>query len=351
MGKILSILLLTLAFSGYLYAAPAGWLTDAARAREYSANYNLPIMILFSGGSWDESSAAFENKLAKSGELSDYIRKNCIPLYVELPKASDWTGDYKKNLQKQFPFVDVQSGIPLPSIFFADSKFQNLNVREPQFTLRGYQKAIRTAKKNLAASSAADLKTADEISGQGLTGRRHAQLPKKNHRNTGRQSIKNSPAQNRPDTVSGQTYSVSSQAKEADRQRSAYRESKRKPPRGWFTDPEKAKEFAASRKLPIVILFSGTDWCKPCQKLHDKVLSDRKVRNLILSGCVGLYVNVPAGKWEQPRRKYPFWKAQGVPSMVITTPEFKVIRNVFGYDLWTYQSLKQIISASAGSLK
>ncbi len=39
----------------------------------------------------------------------------------------------------------------------------------------------------------------------------------------------------------------------------------------WKTNFEEAKKEAAEKQLPIVLVFSGSDWCAPCIKL-DKMI-------------------------------------------------------------------------------
>ena len=39
----------------------------------------------------------------------------------------------------------------------------------------------------------------------------------------------------------------------------------------WLTDAAEAKRQAAERKVPILAVFSGSDWCVPCQLLKKEV--------------------------------------------------------------------------------
>jgi protein disulfide-isomerase len=41
----------------------------------------------------------------------------------------------------------------------------------------------------------------------------------------------------------------------------------------WTSDFAKAKSVAAEKKLPILALFTGSDWCPWCKKLNGEVLS------------------------------------------------------------------------------
>ena len=41
---------------------------------------------------------------------------------------------------------------------------------------------------------------------------------------------------------------------------------------GWLVDFEKAKTQAAKEGKPILMEFTGSDWCPPCKALHKNVL-------------------------------------------------------------------------------
>ena len=332
-------------------AAPEGWLNDVSKAKSFSRNRNLPIIVLFSGGSWSESSMEFQSKLNHSPEVAELIRRNCVPLYVELSPASRWTRDYREQLQAEFPFIQVSAGIPLPSIYFVDGNFRNLNVREPHFSMGGFQRSIKQAQAALDARLAvpAEVKAPAER----VTQDKKIPAPKTEKRNKFKKMSDAGEAEKetQTDNRTKGSYTAAAQQKEARRQRKLPRNYRGEPPPGWFTDPRKAREFAAARRLPIVILFSGTDWCGPCKKLHATVLKTGKVQKMMVSECVGLYVNVQSGNWQATKKEYPFWRAQGVPSMVITDSKFSPLADVSGSSLWEYGSLRQAIRNAANQVK
>lgn len=54
----------------------------------------------------------------------------------------------------------------------------------------------------------------------------------------------------------------------------------------WFTDFEAAKQEAALTNKPLVLFFTGSDWCAPCKMLkedffHTKAFED-KAKDLVL---------------------------------------------------------------------
>lgn len=294
MNKISSIFgVALLCFSLCGGTTPENWLRDHQRAKSLAKNRNLPVMILFVGTGC-KNSAEYTEKLVNSPEISALIAGNFVPLYVELPQGGNWSADFKQQLQATYPFLKLEYGIALPAIYFTDSDFNDLKVREPRATVSGFAKAARQSREALV---------------------QHPVTP----------AMPNVAAEAKEKSKPALTLRM--QMREANRQKRANSDPRSDPPIGWFTDPEKAREFAESRKLPIMWLFSGTDWCPPCRNLRKKVLDTPAVQELVVERCVALYIHVPRGDWSEIRRKYPFWKRRGVPSFVFTDAKFKVIRS------------------------
>ena len=48
---------------------------------------------------------------------------------------------------------------------------------------------------------------------------------------------------------------------------------------GWLVSFEKAKQQAAKEGKPILMEFTGSDWCPPCKALHKNVLVKDAYKN------------------------------------------------------------------------
>ncbi|HKL22686.1 MAG TPA: thioredoxin family protein, partial [Tichowtungia sp.] len=48
---------------------------------------------------------------------------------------------------------------------------------------------------------------------------------------------------------------------------------------GWLTDFEEAKKQAAEKNVPILVDFSGSDWCGWCIKLDNEVFSQDEFKD------------------------------------------------------------------------
>ena len=64
----------------------------------------------------------------------------------------------------------------------------------------------------------------------------------------------------------------------------------------WQTDFELAKKAAEQKKLPIVLVFQGSDWCAPCIKLDKEIWSS----DAFISYAKDHYIMLKA---DFPRRK------------------------------------------------
>ena len=318
MNKISSIFGIALVcFSLCGGTVPGNWLSNHQRAKSLAKSRNLPIMILFAGTGC-KNSADYTGKLVNSPEISALIAGNFVPLYVELPPGGSWSEDFKKQLQATYPFLKLEYGIALPALYFTDSDFNDLKVREPRATVSGFAQAARQSREALA--------------------QRPAPPPMPSVSAEAKEVVK--PA-----------LTARDQIREANRQKRANTDPSGDPPIGWFTDPEKAREFAESRKLPIMWLFSGTDWCPPCKNLRKKVLDTPALQQLVVERCVALYIHVPRGGWNEVRRKYPFWKSRGVPSFVFTDAKFKVIRSTPTYIKRSLEGFTEAIRIATARLK
>ena len=63
--------------------------------------------------------------------------------------------------------------------------------------------------------------------------------------------------------------------------------------KGWLTNFENAKKIAAEKKIPILVDFSGSDWCVWCQKLDKEVFSQKKFQDYVKGKFVLLMIDFP----------------------------------------------------------
>lgn len=64
----------------------------------------------------------------------------------------------------------------------------------------------------------------------------------------------------------------------------------------WTTDLDEAQKIAAENDLRVLMVFSGSDWCRPCQAFKKEVLLDASFRTAAKDKVVVLYLDFPAKK-------------------------------------------------------
>lgn len=64
----------------------------------------------------------------------------------------------------------------------------------------------------------------------------------------------------------------------------------------WHTNIEEAKQKAEKLQLPILIVFSGSDWCKPCMKLREDILHSTEFEKYAFKNLVLVELDFPALK-------------------------------------------------------
>ncbi len=123
------------------------------------------------------------------------------------------------------------------------------------------------------------------------------------------------------------------------------------PPAGWLTDFEAAKTLAVKEKKPVLVLFSGTDWCPPCMRLRRNLLDTPEFQKLIREKCVALYIHVPRGgdeAFDKMMRHFTFISLTGVPTIIITDSE--ITREVAGVESRTLDGFTAGIEKAQKSL-
>jgi len=65
---------------------------------------------------------------------------------------------------------------------------------------------------------------------------------------------------------------------------------------GWLDSIEEAKTLAKEKQLPILVVFSGSDWCRPCIMQHTRVFDSETFQNYAKENLVLLQVDFPKKK-------------------------------------------------------
>lgn len=61
----------------------------------------------------------------------------------------------------------------------------------------------------------------------------------------------------------------------------------------WFVKSSEAKSYASSHQLPILLVFAGSDWCKPCMQLKNTILKSTEFEAYFPGKFALLYLDFP----------------------------------------------------------
>lgn len=99
----------------------------------------------------------------------------------------------------------------------------------------------------------------------------------------------------------------------------------------WMTDLASAQKAAAERKVPILVDFSGSDWCGWCIKLDKEVFSQDAFKKFAKDNLVLLLLDFPRRKEQSEEVKKANnalaekYGIEGFPTVLILDAEGKVI--------------------------
>lgn len=65
---------------------------------------------------------------------------------------------------------------------------------------------------------------------------------------------------------------------------------------GMYTNLDEAKEDAEYYEQPILVVFRGSDWCKPCIRLQEQVFNDPKFEAFAEANFVLCHIDMPRNK-------------------------------------------------------
>ncbi len=118
----------------------------------------------------------------------------------------------------------------------------------------------------------------------------------------------------------------------------------------WFVDKEKALKFAKENDSNILMVFAGSDWCRPCKKLKKDVLDTTPFQDYAKDNLAILYLDFPAKKKNRLSKSQTqhneqlaesFNKSGVFPKMILLDQHFKKIKEVN----YTGQGVSSLISA------
>jgi thioredoxin-related protein len=105
---------------------------------------------------------------------------------------------------------------------------------------------------------------------------------------------------------------------------------------GWMTDFEAAKAKAAAENKPLLVDFSGSDWCGWCIKLNKEVFSQTAFQEYADDTLVLVELDFPRSKPQPAELKAQNealarqYGIRGFPTVLVLSPDGKLIERT-GY--------------------
>lgn len=105
----------------------------------------------------------------------------------------------------------------------------------------------------------------------------------------------------------------------------------------WSTDYQASLEKAASAKKPVLLEFTGSDWCPPCIKQNKDVFEQAAFLDFAKDKLVLVKLDFPRSKEQaadiKARNKdlATKYSVEGFPTVILLSPDGKELAREVGY--------------------
>ena len=125
---------------------------------------------------------------------------------------------------------------------------------------------------------------------------------------------------------------------------------------GWMTDFEASRQKAEKENKPILMNFTGSDFCPPCIMLTKEVFDTPEFKKYATENLILMEVDFPQSKPQSPSLKRQnaslaqALEIHGYPSLYLVTHDLKVLTPRLGYypggpEVWI-EGLEKFIKAA-----
>ena len=119
----------------------------------------------------------------------------------------------------------------------------------------------------------------------------------------------------------------------------------------WGEDFEAGMEDAQAWELPVFLLFTGSEWCPPCQALEDEVLSENAFENLADRRLVLVKADRPPSGWrgrwgDEHAALASRFDVSSFPTVILLDPQGNELERFRGYSRGTAEDyLARLVQA------
>ena len=106
---------------------------------------------------------------------------------------------------------------------------------------------------------------------------------------------------------------------------------------GWYVNYRKAVAASKDSKKPLLLLFTGSDWCPWCKKLESEVLSTDEFKTWMSANLVPVYLDfprfhkLPDAQAKQNDELNAAYKVTGYPTTIIVSADGKELDRIAGF--------------------
>lgn len=125
---------------------------------------------------------------------------------------------------------------------------------------------------------------------------------------------------------------------------------------GWMTDFEAAKAKAAAENKPLLLDFTGSDWCGWCIKLDKEVFSQDAFKAYAKDSLVLVEIDfprdsskLPKGVAEQNEALAQTYGVRGFPTILVLSPKGELVEKT-GYQRGGAESYVEHIKEIVGKI-
>ena len=289
-----------LALPALLVAQESAWLTDFGKAKAVAKEKKLPILAYFTGSDWNHHCQLMQAEVFDQKEFLDWANKAVILLAIDRPRDKKLDESTKKQTDELNQSYKITT-FPTVVILDAEGCVQG---KIPGFVSGGPASFIGEVKKCavLEPAGADGAKGADAAKGaDGAAKPADAQTP---------------PAKKDP-------------TKDAPKQEQPV----------WLTSYADALAKAKKERKLVLVDFTGSDWCRYCQKLKADVFDKPDFQKWAEKNVVLLEVDFPKRhelpaelKAHNEKVKKDLRVTTGYPTILLLDATGKKVGQTVGYD-------------------
>lgn len=93
---------------------------------------------------------------------------------------------------------------------------------------------------------------------------------------------------------------------------------------GWSSNLDEALAQAKKSNKPLLVEFTGSDWCPPCIQMRKKVFSTKEFIEAASKDYILVEIDMPRGNQELRTKNEPIverYKIEGFPTVLLLKPD------------------------------